>query len=198
MYFCVRTDFVFFWEFVVWSLVCRVNRKHIKVCFSPYVIRCTWLGSKYELTNWLQAVWLLGYRVFTGSMTAWLQGFYRQYDCLVTGFLQAVWLLGYRVFTGSTTVWLQGFYRQYDRLVTGFLQTVRPLGYRVFTDSMMGLLQGPYQKWSRTKRRPRQQVYSATSCSRHSRLPPAGSPPAARPPPLPSPHPSTLCRKNHG
>ena len=138
MYFCVRTDFVFFWEFVVWSLVCRVNRKHIKVCFSPYVIRCTWLGSKYELTNWLQAVWLLGYRVFTGSMTAWLLGFYRQYDCLVTGFLQAVRLFGYRVFTGSTTAWLQDFYRQYDRLVTGFLLTVWWVCYRVRTRSGAG------------------------------------------------------------
>ena len=48
---CLGTDFVVFGEFVVWWLVCRVNRRRIEVCFSPDVIRFGWLGSKYQLTN---------------------------------------------------------------------------------------------------------------------------------------------------
>ena len=40
-----------FGEFVVWWLVCRVNRRQIEVGLSPDVIRCGWLGSKYQLTN---------------------------------------------------------------------------------------------------------------------------------------------------
>ena len=39
------------WDVVVWWLVCTVNRRQIEVCFSPDVIRCGWLGSKYQLTN---------------------------------------------------------------------------------------------------------------------------------------------------
>ena len=51
MQICVKTDFVVFREFVVWWLVWRVNRRQIEVCFSPDVILCGWLGSKYQLTN---------------------------------------------------------------------------------------------------------------------------------------------------
>ena len=39
------------WEFVVWWRMCMVNRRQIGVCFSPDVIRCGWLGSKYQLTK---------------------------------------------------------------------------------------------------------------------------------------------------
>ena len=39
-------------EFVVWWFVLRVNRKQTEVCFSPNVILCGWLGSKYQLTQW--------------------------------------------------------------------------------------------------------------------------------------------------
>ena len=34
-------------EFVVWWLVCRINRRQIKFVFSPDIILCDWLGSKY-------------------------------------------------------------------------------------------------------------------------------------------------------
>ena len=37
-------------ECVVWWLVCRVNRRQIEVWFSPNVIRCGWLDSKYRPT----------------------------------------------------------------------------------------------------------------------------------------------------
>ena len=43
-----------FGEFVVWWLVCKVNRRLIEVCFGPDVISCGWLGSRYQLTNCLQ------------------------------------------------------------------------------------------------------------------------------------------------
>ena len=33
IYICVRTDFVDFWEFVVWRLVCRITTRQTEVCF---------------------------------------------------------------------------------------------------------------------------------------------------------------------
>ena len=50
MWICVWTDIVVFVAFLVWWFVCRVNRRQIEVCFSPDVIHCGWLGSKYQLT----------------------------------------------------------------------------------------------------------------------------------------------------
>ena len=43
--------FCVFREFVVWWLVWRVDRRQTDVCFSPDVILCGWLDSKYQLTN---------------------------------------------------------------------------------------------------------------------------------------------------
>ena len=48
---CVRTNLVVFREYVVWWLVCRVNRRQTEVCFSPDIILCGWLGSKHQLTH---------------------------------------------------------------------------------------------------------------------------------------------------
>ena len=56
---CVRTDFVFFGKFVVWWLVRTVKRRQIEVCFSPDVVHCGWLGSKYQQTDWPYSAWFL-------------------------------------------------------------------------------------------------------------------------------------------
>ena len=45
--------FFFFREFTVWWLVWRVIRRQTEVYFSPDVIFCGWLGSKYKLPNLL-------------------------------------------------------------------------------------------------------------------------------------------------
>ena len=36
-------------EFMVWWLVWRVKRRRIELFFSPDVVLCGWLGSKYQL-----------------------------------------------------------------------------------------------------------------------------------------------------
>ena len=80
---CVRTDFVVFGEPVVWWLVWRVNKRQIEVCFSPDVILCGWLGSKYQLTNywssyksipqpWYNPLWLTGLKAPTNLLTVFL------------------------------------------------------------------------------------------------------------------------------
>ena len=77
---CVRTDFVVFGEFMVWWLVWRVNRRQIEVCFSPDVILCGWLGSKYQLTNSVvfvliclkNKIWLMLYAECCGLSPAWV------------------------------------------------------------------------------------------------------------------------------
>ena len=48
---CIGTDFVDFWEFVVWWLVRKWQGDRLKFVFSPDIILCRWLGSKYQLTN---------------------------------------------------------------------------------------------------------------------------------------------------
>ena len=46
-----RDRFCGFRRICVWWLVCRVDKRQFEVCFSPDVIRCGLLGSKYRLTN---------------------------------------------------------------------------------------------------------------------------------------------------
>ena len=68
--------------------VCRISRRQIEVCFSPDVILCGWLGSKYHRTCpcMLQDVIIMCYRVVSQYVIRYRHCVLRVLSLCVTGY----------------------------------------------------------------------------------------------------------------